>query len=179
MYTYIVLIRGINVGGRNLIPMKELTMRLEEQGLSHVKSQGQSGNLVVQSGFSSAAQLSKLIGEIIYSAKGFTANVVSLKHKDFLSILKSNPFGIADSEPKTVHVYFAIEKKLSASKQEFEHLLSNGEDLHITEKAAFLFAPNGIGRSKLAAKLETLLGVNTTARNWQSLNKTLKLIDKL
>ena len=49
MNTYIALLRGINVGGNNKLPMKELRALLEENGLKHVQTYIQSGNIVFQS----------------------------------------------------------------------------------------------------------------------------------
>jgi uncharacterized protein (DUF1697 family) len=78
MNTYITLLRGINVGGRNKLPMRELVQLLEELGLENVKTYIQSGNVVFQSKRTDRAKLSAEISEAIGESHGFTPQIFVL-----------------------------------------------------------------------------------------------------
>ena len=65
MKTYIALLRGINVGGHNKLPMRELVQLLEEIGLKNIKTYIKSGNVVFQSSRMDRKALATMIGEAI------------------------------------------------------------------------------------------------------------------
>jgi uncharacterized protein (DUF1697 family) len=82
MKTYIALFRGINVGGNNVLPMKELVARLESIGAQNVKTYIQSGNAVFQSQETNASLLSNKIIAAIKKSHGFEPQVFLLKLED-------------------------------------------------------------------------------------------------
>ena len=173
MNTYISLFRGINVGGNNLLSMKKLTPLCESLGAAHVKTYIQSGNLVYQY----HEDLTQVLQESIQKTFGFTPKIHTLPLSTYRTILDKNPY--QDEEPKHVHCFFCFPEVSNAESESIAALKTVNETYLITKNAFYLFAPDGIGRSKLAAKIEKLLGVNTTARNLNSLNKILSLAEKL
>lgn len=169
MKTYIVLLRGINVGGRNLIPMKDLVALLEQKGFQNVKTYIQSGNVVFQSKHTSSAELTKLIaGEF-----GFKPDVLVLEKSEFESSLKHNPFH--PTEGKTAHFYFCS-KNPKLNPEKLDKYLAESEEYKIKNKVFYLYAPEGIGRSKLVANIESCLGVPVTGRNLNTINKIREMI---
>lgn len=74
----VALFRGINVGGRNRLPMKELVSELEALGLSDVGTYIQSGNAVVRGGTESPAGLSDRIAAAVEASHGFRPRVIVL-----------------------------------------------------------------------------------------------------
>ena len=92
MQTWIALLRGINVGGKNILPMKQLAALLEDLGCSHVKTYIQSGNAVFRSKRHSPALLSKTISGEIESRHGFQPQVVLLTLKEVEKAVAANPF---------------------------------------------------------------------------------------
>ncbi|MCB0093014.1 MAG: DUF1697 domain-containing protein, partial [Caldilineaceae bacterium] len=76
MNTYIALLRGINVGGNNKLPMKELAALLDGLGLQNVKTYIQSGNVVFQSERADVAALSQEISAAIGQSHGFTPAIL-------------------------------------------------------------------------------------------------------
>jgi len=170
MKTYIVLFRGINVGGKNILPMKELSTFLEENGFQNVKTYIQSGNVVLQAKRVLRAELATLI-----SGKfGFKPEVFVLDKSEFDSSIKNNPFHPA--EGKFAHFYFCSKApKLDAGKT--EKYLADSEEYKIKNKVFYLFAPKGIGRSKLVANIESCLGVPATGRNLNTVNKLKEMIE--
>lgn len=175
MSTWIALFRGINVGGKNILPMKELVTMLESIGCSSVRTYIQSGNVVFEEEGTPARQLAGRISEAVSSCKGFEPQVMLLTARELEKILRENPYKEAEAEPKTLHVSFLSDDPKSAKLNEMNQLKSDSEEFSLSPRAFYLHAPDGIGRSKLAAKAERLLGVAATSRNWRTACKLLEL----
>ena len=178
MNTFVALFRGINVGGRNKLPMRELAVVLEALGLQNVRTYIQSGNVVFQSEEQPPGDLSARISEAIDERHGFAPSVLILTLEEFEKALAENPYPEAVNEPKTLHVYFLSAEPEHPDVETLERLKLENEQYTIIGKAFYLHAPDGIGRSKLAAGAEKALGVTVTARNWRSAGKILELAKK-
>lgn len=164
MTRWIALLRGINVGGKNILPMKDLRALLETLGYGHVRTYIQSGNCV----FDAHAVDADSIAGAITARFGFRPNVIVMPAETLQSVLDRTPFPQAASDPKSLHLYFLSEPATSADMAGIEALRGATEDYRLTDQVFYLYAPDGIGRSKLAAKVERLLGVPATARNLRS-----------
>jgi uncharacterized protein (DUF1697 family) len=175
MRTYIALLRGINVGGKNALPMKELVAMLESIGARHVKTYVQSGNAVFQSEETSASTLSNTISITIKKSRGFEPQVLLLKLEELQKAVESNPFPKAESEPKTLHVYFLASVPENPDFDALESMKADRERFVLKDRGFYLHAPDGIGRSKLAANTEKLLGVSMTGRNWRTVCKVIAM----
>jgi len=95
--------------------------------------------------------------------------------KSLQSALLANPFPAAIEDPKTLHLYFLSSAPIDADIGGLEKLKSTSESFELIEQVFYLHAPDGIGRSKLAAGAEKLLGVPATGRNWRTAQKVLEL----
>jgi len=164
---HIVLLRGINVGGHNKLPMTELTGILNALGAQDVKTYIQSGNAVFRGDINADA-----ISTSIEAAKGFRPSVIVIPRATFVAIADANPF--PDVEGKTLHIWF-LTKPPNFDIDRAAKLATSTERYHVTNGAIYLHAPDGIGRSKLAAKIEALAHVPATARNWNTVTKLLTL----
>lgn len=163
MKTYIVLFRGINVGGKNLVPMKELVGALEKNNYQNIKTYIQSGNVVLQS-----EKKPDNLASIVQDRFGFEPLVYVLEVSEFNDAVKNNPF--RSSHGKDIHFCFCEDiPKINAAK--LEKYKAESEEYHIDGKVFYLFAPEGAGRSKLVANLESCLGVATTGRNLNTIHK--------
>ncbi len=169
MKTYIVLFRGINVGGNNLLPMKELVALLEGHGYQNVITYIQSGNVVLQSHSASSSEIAALVTDNY----GFKPEVLVLDRSTFDAAIKNNPFHPA--EGKQAHFYFCSKApKLNAEK--LDKYIGGSEQYELKGKVFYLFAPDGIGRSKLVANIESCLGVPATGRNLNTVNKLSQMV---
>jgi uncharacterized protein (DUF1697 family) len=175
MKTYVALLRGINVGGKNVLRMKELVALLENIGSQNVKTYIQSGNAVFQNEEEDASLLSNRIGTAIKNSHGFEPRVVLLGLAEIEKAVGSNPFFEAESEPKTLHVHFLSSMPENPDFDALESIRSGSERFALKDGVFYLHAPDGIGRSKLAANAERLLGVPMTGRNWQTVCKVLAM----
>lgn len=104
MRTYVALLRGINVGGRNRVPMAELRAALEEAGLQDVRSLIASGNLVVRSSLG-AVRLQELVEELLpqrFRLDTAIVRVLVLTTASFRAIVEERPPGFGD-HPEAYH----------------------------------------------------------------------------
>jgi uncharacterized protein (DUF1697 family) len=175
MKTYIALFRGLNVGGSNILPMNELVTVLEKIGARNVKTYIQSGNAVFQSEETNASLLSTEISAAIEKSHGFEPRVLLLELEELEKAVESNPFPEAESEPRVLHLYFLEAIPENPDFDTLASIKSNRERFALKDRVFYLHAPEGIGRSKLAAKAEKLLGVSATARNWRTVCKIIEM----
>lgn len=166
MKDYVILLRGINVGGKNILPMQGLRALLAENGFDNVRSYIQSGNILVASPKIVKADL---IATLIQKQFGFLPSTLVLAAKQFSEAVQANPFPNGDG--KAVHFYFCAEPP-NADPEAFEKNRADSEEYVIEGRVCYLHAPDGTGRSKLVANIERCLGVTATGRN---LNTVLKL----
>jgi uncharacterized protein (DUF1697 family) len=175
MGLWIAFFRGINVGGHNILPMTELKALLGEIGCNNVASYVQSGNVVFRHEEQSPDVLDSLVSQAVSSKYGFEPQVLLLT-ADQLSVASAeNPFPAGENEPKTLHLFFLQADADSADWDAIGMLKSDTEHFRLVGRVFYLHAPDGIGRSKLAARVEKLLGVPATARNWRTVKKVLQI----
>lgn len=161
----ILLLRGVNVGGKSVLPMAGLREVLAGQGLIGVKTHIQSGNAVFRDPIG-AVDLAERITVAIESGYGFRPKAMMLEVAVLLDVLAANPFALAGAENgAAVHIGFLAAPALHADLDRLRALAAKDEAFHLTEAAFYLHAPSGIGRSKLAAAAEKTLGVAMTLRN--------------
>jgi uncharacterized protein (DUF1697 family) len=168
MNTYIALFRGINVGGRNKLPMRDLVDLLRSLGLQSIRTYIQSGNVLFRSDATDPADLSERISAAVNESQGFTPHVLLLTLEEFEAAMESNPYPEVVSEPKTLHLYFLTSRPQNPDLEALESIRSPSERFALKGKVFYLHAPEGIGRSRLAAGVEKALGVGGTERNWRS-----------
>ena len=179
MKTYIALFRGINVGGKHALPMKELMAILEGLGAQTIKTYIQSGNVVFTSQEQDPLQLSKKIRAEIKQRRGFEPHVLLLELTDLERVIKQNPFPEAETDPKALHVSFLLSAPTNPNLKALEGLKKESERFELIDSVFYLHAPEGVGRSKLAAKAERLLGVPMTDRNWRTVRTLWEMAQEL
>jgi uncharacterized protein (DUF1697 family) len=175
MKTYIALLRGINVGGSHILPMKALRALLEERGCADVRTYIQSGNVVFRSAVSDAGRLATALTTAVSRSHGFEPRVLILSQRELESAAAGNPFAEADQAPKSVHLFFLAERPQKPDLKSLDVLKAPGERFALKGRAFYLHTPDGFGTSKLAGRVERLLGVEATARNWRTVQTLLEM----
>lgn len=171
MTTIIALLRGINVGGKHALPMKELAAILEALGASNPRTILQSGNAVFQIEEQDSQQLAGKIGAAIKARAGFEPTVMLLELEEIEKAIAENPFPEAETDPASLHVSFLASTPKKPDLEKLESLRIASERFHLADKVFYLHAPEGVGRSKLAAMAERVIGVQMTDRNWRTVCK--------
>jgi uncharacterized protein (DUF1697 family) len=178
MKTYIALFRGINVGGKNSLPMKELVALLEEIGAQRVRTYIQSCNAVFQRAAESPAQLSRQIAAAVKERCGFEPCVLILEPAAINRALAQNPFPEAETDPASLHLGFLAAPPAHPDLQRLASLRQESERFCLIDDVFYLHVPEGMGRSKLAASSEKALGVPMTDRNWRTVCKIKELAEE-
>ena len=169
----IVLLRGVNVGGNNKLPMKLFTGALEALGCENVTTYIQSGNAVFD-GEASASD----IAAAVKNAAGFTPHVFVTTADAFRKAARSNPFAKeAASNGKSVHLFLLDGAPTAAAAEALGAMKRPREDFAIGGKTLYLHTPDGLAGSKIAERMDRALGVRTTARNWNTVTALLALAE--
>lgn len=181
MHTWIALLRGINVGGANRLPMAGLRDRLSELGFEDVETYIASGNVVFGASgdpadADHAETLADRIAATIETHHGFRPRVIVLSAAEFRNAMEANPYPEGEPEPKTLHLYFLAEQPADLDPAALDGMTSPTERWELGDHVLYLHAPDGIGRSKLAARVESLLGVPATARNWRTVTRVWEMV---
>lgn len=173
MNSFVLLLRGINVGGRNKLPMKDLKQWLQALGFEQVQTVIQSGNVVFQTS-GSAQDIETQVLNTLAAKLDFQPGIHVLEKSQFLTLLDQPPFPTDDG--KALHLYFLKEHPQQPNLDRINALKKDSESYHLEDTVFYMYAPEGIGRSKLAAQVEKALGVSTTARNWNTVQKLKALL---
>ncbi|MBL0174151.1 MAG: DUF1697 domain-containing protein [Ignavibacteria bacterium] len=168
MTTCIALLRGINVGGKHSLPMKTLAAILEDLGAKSVRTYIQSGNAVFHFAEKNTSKLAKLLAEEIHKRQGFEPAVLILTREALVKAMAANPFPEAEADATGLHLGFLASVPKSPNLEKLESLRGASERFQLLGSVFYLHAPDGVGRSKLAAASEKLLGVPMTDRNWRT-----------
>lgn len=165
----VLLLRGVNVGGANRLPMPEFRQLLTELGLTQVQTHIQSGNVVFLD--PGVADLGAVIGAGMKDRFGFSPRLFFLTLAEYDAVLAANPYAAAGAENgAAVHLFFLEAPFAAADVTALTALAARDEAVHFTKTCVYLHAPSGIGRSVLAEKLSNTKKVGLTARNANSAN---------
>jgi len=175
MNTWIALFRGINVGGANMLPMKQLVLLLEENACSDVRTYIQSGNALFRSRLADARGVERRIMAAVAKSCGFEPRVIALTLRELEKAAAGNPFPRAKEDPKSVHLFFLAAAPKKADLKGLEALKKGAEQFELKGKVFYLHTPDGFGKSKLAERSERLLGVPATARNWRTVTTLIEM----
>ncbi|MEU9981598.1 DUF1697 domain-containing protein [Streptomyces sp. NPDC050856] len=176
---YAALLRGINVGGHKKVPMAELRTLLAERGHGDPRTYLQSGNAVFTS--ASGADESALAADLEQAVEerfGFRVDCLVRGGPYLRAIADDCPFPAAGLAGKQLHVTFfsgPVEPRRFAA---LDPDAFRPEEFRLGDRALYLYAPEGLGRSKLADALgrpALLKGLTATTRNWNTVAKLVEL----
>jgi uncharacterized protein (DUF1697 family) len=172
MSIYVAMLRGINVGGHKKIKMEQLRASLEAIGLQQVKTYIQSGNVVFKTAKTSPDAICRKIEKAILADFGHSVSVITRSGEAMKSVIDKNPFlkqrGI---DHEKLHVMFLSEAPAASPIKQLEELVAAPDQLHCLGEEIYFYLPKGVAESILMKKpLDRLLGVQTTTRNWRTVN---------
>ena len=173
---FVVLLRGVNVGGRNKLPMALLRAVCESRGCTSVSTYIQSGNVVLESDLSQQ-ELGGALQTAIDEAVGFTPGVVVRTADDIERALAANPYPDTPERERYLHIGFLSEEPAPAEVAELALVDCAPEGFEVLGKEIFLDYTNGMGQSKKLVRIpfERRLGVVMTARNLRTVRKLAEL----
>jgi uncharacterized protein (DUF1697 family) len=183
MPAYLALLRGINLGGRNKVPMAGLRQLAESLGHGDVATYIQSGNLIFSSPDTDTVALADALEQGIADQLGVQAPVVVLSRAELAAAVADNPF-TSEPDPRRVHAVFRQDERSPAAAKAVAALQQKSADAGSKDQAVivgrtlFLHTPDGFGRSDLAAQLfRSSTQAAGTARNWATVTKLMAMLE--
>jgi uncharacterized protein (DUF1697 family) len=177
MSTIISILRGINVSGKNKIPMVELKAMYEDLKYKNVITYIQSGNVMFSANESDSKTLSKKIEQGILKKFGFNVPVITRTIDQVQATIKKNPF-LKDKniELEKLHVTFLEDNPAADNLKKALEYNYEPDKFTIVGKEVYLHCPNGYGNTKLTNTFfENKLKVRATTRNWRTTNELLRI----
>lgn len=175
----VALLRGINVGGKARLPMKELVAIFEAAGATAVETYIQSGNVVFE-----AAEPEGCVAAVtteVARIYGYPGRIVLRSAAEMLSAYKGNPFAVGGPVPTgnqadALHVYFLADWPEKAAVATLDLERSPGDSFSVQGREIYLHLPQGMARTRLTnvyfdGKLKTV----STARNWKTVAKLVEM----
>lgn len=164
---FVALLRGINVGGKNKLPMVELATLFQKAGASDVSWFIQSGNVAYHA--DDASGVARRVERLIVDRFGFEAPIVVRSAADMARVLRDNPFLAAGEDPEKLHVGFLAKAPSAAAIASLDQGRSLPDRFIVKGAEVYLHLPNGVARTKLTnAYFDSRLGTVTTIRNYNT-----------
>ena len=172
----VALLRGINVGGKNKLPMKDLAAMFREAGCGDVRTYIQSGNVLFRADPALAVDIPSLISESIFNRFCYRVPVITRTAWELQEIVRANPFAESGAEENRLLVLFLEDLPDRARVEALDPNRSPGDEFVVLGREVFLHCPNGVARSKLTnSYFDSNLSATGTARNWRTVRKLLEL----
>jgi len=171
---YVALLRAINLAGKNAVGMADLRAMMERLGMKDVQTLLQSGNVVFTGARRSDESTEKLFEAASLKTFGFATDYFVRSAADVQAVIASNPFPKeASADPGHLLVVFLKDVATPSTVKALQAAIKGREVVRAGGRHAYIYYPDGVGRSKLTAGLiEKHIGCRGTARNW---NTVLKL----
>jgi uncharacterized protein (DUF1697 family) len=177
MATWIVLLRGVNVGGANRLAMADLRALVDSLGHTAVSTYIQSGNIVLTSARSDRRALAAEICAGIEQMHGLSVSAVLRTPEELRAALAANPF---TTEPEATKVLITFLSDVPAPEQlaKLEGDRFVPDRFQLLGSEIYLHYPTGAGRSKMTLEyFEKRLVVRGTARNLNTVSKLIQLAE--
>lgn len=176
MPTYVSMLRGINVSGKNKIKMDDLRKLYEAVGHADVITYIQSGNVIFKSPSDQSADLARGIEQRIAGELGLEVRVLLRSADELASVIESNPFHSEGVDPSKLHVTFLAEQCDPTRNASIQVPGDGPDEFRIVGREIYLYCPEGYGETKLNnAFWERRLRAAATTRNWNTVTKLLQL----
>jgi uncharacterized protein (DUF1697 family) len=173
----VALLRGINVGGRNAVPMVELRSLCHELGWTDVHTFIQSGNVVFRAA-APPSDLERDLEQAIDAAFGMTIPVIIRTAAEWQLYIGGNPFPDASrSEPNRVMLALSKDMPNPDAAAALQARANSSERVVLEGGALWVHFGDGAGKSKLSTALfDRLVGSPVTMRNWRTVVKLGELM---
>jgi uncharacterized protein (DUF1697 family) len=174
---YVALLRGINVGGKHILPMKHLSGIFSNAKCGDVRTYIQSGNVIFSAPAGGVEKIPQLIAKSIESQFGFPVPVILRSSDEIARVLRDNPFLKAGASEKALYVYFLADHPAKTAVAKLDPKRSVPDEYRVVGREIYMHLPNGMGRSKLtSAYFDSQLSTVATARNWATVMKINELM---
>ena len=158
---WVALLRGVNLGARNKVPMAQLRTLLEDAGYGEVRTYIASGNVLLD-GPAGKKKLASELERLVLNSFGVTTAVILRKPRELAAAVEAHPF----ADTSETHIAFLATRPSRAAAARLEHVDPSAV---LVGTELYLRLPRGVHGSRLSnARIESLLGVAATLRNWRT-----------
>ena len=180
MPVVVAMLRGVNVGGHNIVKMETLRALCEALDCRQPRTYVQSGNVVFSTKQKNIKRLSKDIAQVIEKELGFRPEVILRSYPEMRDIVAKDPFAKRREIPgNKLLVAFLGGEPDPEARDQLRNLKAGPEEFHLGGRELYIYYPNGVGRSKLSfALIERILRTPVTGRNWNTVTKLLEMAEE-
>ncbi len=169
---WVALLRAVNLGRDNKVPMAELRAVLEAAGYGDVRTYIASGNVLLD-GPAARARLGAALEELVAAAFDVTTTAILRKPGELAAVAAAHPFG---ADPSETHVAFLAARPTKAAAARLAAVGGGADRAVLAGAELYLRLPRGVHGSRLSiARIESLLGVSATLRNWRTVARLAEL----
>ena len=179
MNQYVALLRGINVGGNNIIKMTDLKACFESLSFKDVRTYIQSGNVLFRAAGSDQASLTKRIENALSKSFDYESRVVVRSQNQMKTIISKAPKGFGSDQDTYRYDVIFLKDPLTAAKAMKSVSTKEGVDEAYAGKGVLYFSRlvSRATQSHLSRIIGTPVYKNMTIRNWNTTTKLLKLME--
>jgi uncharacterized protein (DUF1697 family) len=179
--TYVALLRGINVGGKNLIRMPALKASFEAGGFEKVATYIQSGNVLFRTARSSAATLTRRIEEMLNAAFDYQASVVVRSHSQMRAVVEGAPNGYGTDPATYLYDVIFLKEPLAAKPALKSVPTKEGVDeVYAGRGVLYCSRLRSRATSSHINRVPSLpIYQSMTLRNWNTTTKLLRIMDEV
>lgn len=175
---HVALLRGVNVGGKNGLPMEDLVAMLEEAGCRDVRTYIQSGNAVFRATQACASRVPAAIGRAASDRLGFRPPVVMRTAGELRAVARANPFARAGVDARALHVLFLADLPPAAGVAALDPRRSPPDEFRVRGREIYLRCPGGVGRTRLTNEyFDARLATTSTMRNWRTVLRLVEMTE--
>jgi uncharacterized protein (DUF1697 family) len=162
---WVALLRAVNLGARNKVPMAELRAQLEEAGYENVRTFIASGNVLLDAP-PGVAKLAAALESLVADAFGVKTTAIMRKPRELVATVEAHPFG---ADTSRTHVAFLATRPAKAAAARLAAVDGGADRAVLIGSEVYLRLSRGVHGSRLSiARVESLLGVPATVRNWRT-----------
>lgn len=175
--SHLALLRGVNLGGKNKLPMKDLAALFAAAGCSDVRTFIQSGNVAFNVTRQAASRVPKQIAAGIAARFHFQTQVILRTREELREVILGNPFLKKGLSADTLHVLFLADRAQSGGIEQLDPERSTPDEFIVQGREIYLHLPNGAGKTKLTnSYFDSRLRTVSTGRNWRTITKLFDLM---
>lgn len=179
MTTYLALLRAVNVGGKNKLPMADLRKALEGAGFEQVRTYIQSGNIILDAPDDDRAKLAQRISALMQKEFGVTSPTVIVTRGELADAIAGYPYPTGTPDDKLAHILFLADTPSAEQIAALDPDRSPGDQFQANGRVVYLRFATGIGTSKLTnVWFDRQLSTVSTARNLKTCNTLLTMMDE-
>ncbi len=174
---HVALLRGINVGGRNMLPMKELAAMFAKAGCADVVTYIQSGNVVFHAPDKVVAGLGGVIAKQVEKQFDLRVPVILRSAAEINAAIRTNPFLKAGESDELLHLCFLAEQPGKDLVGGLDAARSTPDAFRVVGREIYMQLVKGVSGTKLTnAYFDSKLKTVSTMRNWRTVLKLAELL---